>query len=240
LFERWQTSANCALAVLSDYTLEALLGVAANAAKEPDAHGYEIKTYRGDRISLMNPTPDGGFQGKHSFREFMDRYGREARKGDGSKRFTGTHRVGLISPTTGLGLRVRGYDPASDGFDAGAGIAVEMFHPGTGTVAASWSLERLANCWNAKHASAMYVPAEARETGGGTVEYSFGNEVLVGEGTDVFRLLRAIQCGLVWYDPADSIYSSGQPKVRPQWRTASRGLERTMGMLYGSTRRMQL
>ena len=56
--------------------------------------------------------------------------------------------------------------------------------------AASWSLERLANCWNAKHASAMYVSADARETQQGDAEYRFGDEVLIGEGTDVFRLLR--------------------------------------------------
>jgi hypothetical protein len=222
------------------YTLEALLGVAANAAKEPDAHGYEIKTYRGDRISLMTPTPDGGYQGEHSFREFMERYGREAKKGDRSRRFTGTHRVGQISTTTGLGLRVLGYDPASDSFSADAGIAVEMFEPDSGAVAASWSLERLANCWNAKHASAMYVAAEARETADRLAEYRYGDEVLVGEGTDVFRLLRAIYRGVVWYDPADSIYADGQAKVRPQWRTGSRRLEETMRSLYANVRRVQL
>lgn len=211
-------------------------GVAANAAKEPDAHGYEIKTYRGDRISLMTPTPDGGYQGEHSFREFMQRYGREATKGDGSRRFTGTHRVGLVCSTTGLGLRVRGYDPASDSFCSEAGIAVEMFEPDSGAVAASWSLERLANCWNAKHASAMYVAAEARETVDGYAEYRYSNDVLVGEGTDVFRLLRAIHRGVVWYDPADSIYASGQAKVRPQWRTGTRKLREAMGSLYGAVR----
>lgn len=222
------------------YTLEALLGVAANAAKEPDAHGYEIKTYRGDRISLMTPTPDGGFQGEHSFREFMERYGREAKKGDGSRRFTGLHRVGAVSTTTGLGLRVRGYHSSSDSFDAEAGIAVEMFDPETGMVAASWSLERLANCWNAKHASAMYVPAEAGNAADGRPEYRFSDEVLVGEGTDVFRLLRAIHRGLVWYDPADSIYADGEAKVRPQWRTGARKLEQTMQSLYANTRRVRL
>jgi len=220
------------------YTLEALLGVAANAAKEPDAHGYEIKSYRGDRISLMTPVPDGGFQGEHTFREFMGRYGREAQKGDGSRRFTGMHRVGHICSSSGLGMRVRGYDPVSDSFDGAAGIAVELFDPTLGEVAASWSLERLANCWNAKHASAMYVPAEARQLSDGETEYSFGREVLVGEGTDVFRLLRAIHDGLVWYDPADSIYADGTPKVRSQWRTGSRSLEQTMRRLYSEVKLM--
>lgn len=218
------------------YTLEALLGVAANAAKEPDAHGYEIKTYRGDRISLMTPTPDGGFQGDHSFREFMARYGRPAQKADGSLRFTGMHRVGKVCASSGLELRIRGYNGGNDRFDASAGIAVELFDPSTGEVAASWSLERMANSWNAKHASAMYVPAGARTQPSGLAEYCFGNEVLVGEGTDVFRLLRAIHAGLVWYDPADSIYADGKPKVRPQWRTGSRLLAQTMRQLYAEVR----
>jgi hypothetical protein len=170
----------------------------------------------------------------------MERYGREAKKGDGSRRFTGTHRVGQISATTGLGLRIRGYDPEADSFGAEDGIAVEMFDPRSETVAASWSLERLANCWNAKHASAMYIPAEAQDAGDGKAKYRYGNEVLVGEGTDVFRLLRAIYRGLVWYDPADSIYANGKPKVRSQWRTQSRHLETTMRTLYGSSRLLRI
>ena len=221
------------------YTLEALLGVAANAAKEPDAHGYEIKTYRGSRISLMTPTPDGGYQGAHSFREFMERYGRPAQKGDGSIRFTGTHRVGLICEASGLATRVRGYDPADDSFHAEEGIAVELLHPETGDIAASWSLGKMADSWNAKHASAMYVTAEMRSNGAAK-EVRFGHEVLVGEGTDVFRLLRAIHDGLVWYDPADSIYAGGECKVRPQWRTSASKLELTMNRLYAEVRRIVL
>lgn len=221
------------------YTLEALLGVAANAAKEPDAHGYEIKSYRGSRISLMTPTPDGGFQGERSFREFMARYGRPAIKGDGSHRFTGLHRVGKPCSSTGLELRVKGYDAASDSFDASSGIAVEMIDPAAGDIVASWSLERLANSWNAKHASALYVFAEARDAGG-EVQYRYASEALVGEGTDVFRLLRAIHTGLVYYDPADSVYADGDQKVRPQWRMSSANLERTMTKLYSEVRRVAL
>jgi hypothetical protein len=220
------------------YTLEALLGVVANAGKLPDAHGYEIKSFRGDKISLMTPTPDGGYQGTHSFREYMKRYGRPAIKNDGSIRFTGVHRVGLVSPSSGFGLRVRGYHTPSDTFDASAGIAVEMFNPADGTIVASWSLERLANSWNCKHASAMYVPARERisQADPERKEYSYGPHVLVGEGTDVFRLLRAIHKGLVWYDPADSIYATGEAKVRPQWRTSASKLAATMGQLYSASR----
>jgi hypothetical protein len=221
------------------YTLEALLGVCANADKKPDAHGYEIKSYRGSRISLMTPTPDGGYQGEHTFREFMARYGRAAQKADGSVRFTGTHRVGRLCESSGLATRVRGYKPDTDRFDAEVGIAVELYHPETGEIAASWSLGKLADSWNLKHASVMYVPAEMRSLESAK-EVRFGNEVLVGEGTDVFRLLRAIHDGLVWYDPADSIYADGECKVRPQWRTGSSKLEQTMARLYAEVRRIEV
>ena len=96
------------------YTLEALLGITANAKKAPDKYGFEIKSYGGSRISLMTPTPDGGFQGDNSFRKFMARYGRTGKKGDGSLRFTGIHRCGTKNEGTGMTLRVAGYDPEAD------------------------------------------------------------------------------------------------------------------------------
>ena len=224
------------------YTLEALLGVAANAGKAPDAHGYEIKSFRGSKISLMTPTPDGGYQGMHTFREFMARYGRPAVQGDGSLRFTGVHRVGAFNSTTGFGMRIAGYDAASDSFADPAKVAVEMFDPATGDIVASWSMAHLATSWNAKHASAMYVTATERPAIADPAlrEYSFGPTVLIGEGTDVFRLLRAIHTGLVAYDPADTIYAGGEAKVRPQWRTAATSLEATMRQLYAGSRRLTL
>ncbi len=114
-----------------------------------------------------------------------------------------------------------------------------MVDPATGDLVASWSLERLANSWNAKHASALYIFAEARDAGE-EVQYRFAREALIGEGTDVFRLLRAIHTGLVYYDPADSVYANGDQKVRPQWRMSSANLERTMWKLYSAVERVGL
>lgn len=81
--------------------------------------------------------------------------------------------------------------------------------------------------------------AEARDEGG-EAQYRYAREALVGEGTDVFRLLRAIHTGLVYYDPADSVYANGDQKVRPQWRMSSANLEQTMGKLYSNVRRVAL
>lgn len=215
------------------YTLEALLGVRANADKAPDFLGYEIKSFSGSRISLMTPTPDGGFQGDHDFRTFMGRYGRSANAGDGSRRFTGLHKAGVVASASGLLLEVTGYDPSADAFADPDDVAVRLRDPDTGEIAASWSLNRLAGCWNRKHASAAYIPCERREAGDG-YEYHYRPRMFIGEGTDVWRLLRAIHAGVVFYDPADTIYADGKAKVRSQWRINASGLLPAMQRLYAS------
>jgi len=216
------------------YTLEALLGVAANGDKKPDRHGFEIKSFSGSRISLMTPTPDYGYQGKHSFREFMDAYGKPGRKDDGSLRFVGIHRCGAISEATGLGMRVAGLDHETGTFGDPDAIGVELFDPGTGAIAAGWSLDKLANCWNAKHANALYIRCERRDAPT-SYEYSYADRYVTGRGTDVWKLLRAIACGLVFYDPADTIYADGTPKVRSQWRINVTRLPEAMSALYTSS-----
>ena len=216
------------------YTLEALLGVAANGNKAPDRHGFEIKSFTGSRISLMTPTPDYGYQGDHTFREFMQRYGRKGQKGDGSLRFTGIHRCGAVSAATRLGMRVAGYSQEEDAFGDAARVGVELFDPGTGTIVAGWSLDKLANCWNAKHANALYIRAERRESEDG-FDYRYAGSYVTGTGTDVWKLLRAIACGLVFYDPADTIYADDRAKVRSQWRINVADLPKAMAALYAST-----
>ncbi|MCD1623471.1 MvaI/BcnI family restriction endonuclease [Citromicrobium bathyomarinum] len=217
------------------YTLEALLGVVANADKKPDAHGFEIKSYSGSRISLMTPVADYGFEGEHSFREFMERFGRPSLKGDGTHRFVGLHRAGETCTGTGLAMRVTGYDPTTGTFDAENRIGVELFDADDGTIAAGWSIDKLANCWNAKHANALYIPAKCRIGERGGNEYAYGPTWVTGAGTDVFRLLRGIASGLVFYDPAHTIYADGKTKPRPQWRINSSRLPEAMQQLYASS-----
>lgn len=214
------------------YTLEALLGVAANGNKAPDLHGFEIKSFSGSRISLMTPTPDRGFQGENSFRAFMERYGHPGVNGDGSIRFTGLHKCGIVNVKTGLGMRVAGYDREKDAFGKAEDVAVELFHHETGEIAASWSLEKLANCWNAKHANALYITYEKREADESITEYRYSDTWVQGRGTDVWRLLRAIDRGIVFYDPADTIYADNQAKVRSQWRVNVSQLPQAMAVLY--------
>lgn len=217
------------------YTLEALLGVAANGNKAPDRHGFEVKGYSGSRISLMTPTPDYGWQGEKSFREFMARYGKPGQKDDGSLRFTGIYGAGTPNEKTGFVLRVAGFDAENDSFGDPGSIGVEIHDPATDEIVAGWSLEKMANCWNAKHANALYIGFDARERPDGLREYSYAEQWVTGSGTDVWKLLRAIASGLVFYDPADTIYADGKPKVRSQWRINARDLPKAMQLLYASS-----
>ena len=72
------------------------------------------------------------------------------------------------------------------------------------------------------------------------MEYSYGPAILVGQGTDIWRLLRAIHSGAVYYDPADSIYPDGQAKVRPQWRINTKGLKTALEPLYRTVEEIDL
>lgn len=139
-------------------------------------------------------------------------------------------------------LVVKGYDAAQDEFDDPATVAVELRIAASGVVVASWSLERLANAWNDKHASALYISYESRQSSSAEhgSDYRYERKVLVGEGTDVWRLLRAIHRGLVFYDPAHSIYADGKAKVRPQWRVNTKQLGLAAQVLYAEVRSLDL
>ena len=99
---------------------------------------------------------------------------------------------------------------------------------------AGWSVEKMANCWNAKHANALYLNFESRD-GTDVKDYRYASGWVTGSGTDVWKLLRAIDSGLVFYDPAHTIYSDGKAKVRPQWRINAHDLPEAMRALYSSS-----
>ena len=136
-------------------------------------------------------------------------------------------------------MRVTGYDADSDRFGDVDDVAVEIFDPVTGGIVAGWSLEKLANCWNAKHANALYIKCE-KDASADIPRWRYAHDWLTGTGTDVWRLLRAIDSGLVFYDPADSIYADGKAKVRSQWRINSRDLPEAMKRLYARSETVTL
>ncbi|MDC0225003.1 MvaI/BcnI restriction endonuclease family protein [Deltaproteobacteria bacterium] len=206
------------------YTLEALMGIVSNSKKTPDKYGYEIKSYSKSKktVSLMTPTADLGYEGKNNFRDFMSKYGKPKKGGNGRIDYTGRQKSGRINQSTGSVLRVNGYDEATDDFDENTdSINVEIFNNNFAEVASGWSFNKLFESWNNKHQLACYVPYVKREFSGvgHDYEYKFSDKILICEGTNILRLIRSIHLGNVFYDPGHVIYSNGKSKVRPQWRT---------------------
>ncbi len=220
------------------YTLEALLGIPPNADKAPDKYGYEIKSFaKSGKISLMTPTADSGYEGEHDFRGFMARYGLPGKAGDGRVVFSGVYRCNKPNKKTGYVLRVMGYDADKDEFsESTEKIKVVIQDDQKSELISSWSFKKLADNWNRKHASACYVQRERRKHAGETDhgnDYRYFDEVYICEGTDIWRLLRAISKGVVYYDPGHEIYAHGEVKQRPQWRiSVTKKLDETLSHLY--------
>ena len=193
---------------------------------------------------MATPVADGGFEGERPFREFMDAYGRSGKAGDGRKVFTGVHRCGQANVKTGYILSVDGYNPESDTFDSDtAAIQVSLRRIDSDELVAAWSFSKLANSWNKKHASAVYVKRDKRPHPGDDThdyDYLYLSDVFVCEGTNIWRLLRAIHSGMVYYDPAHTIYADNAAKVRPQWRINTARLEESLKQLYREVRIVSL
>ena len=227
------------------YTLEALMGIVSNSKKTPDKYGYEIKSYSKKRkiVSLMTPTADFGFEGNNSFKDFMSKYGRPGTKGDGRVVFTGAHKCGKFNKSTGCTLRVNGYFEDIDDLDQNTDkVNIELFHNKSQEIASCWSFKKLLERWCKKHQLTCYVPYEKIECieQKHDYEYKFGDEILICEGTDLLRLIRAIYLGIVKYDPGHTIYSNKKEKVRPQWRSALTYNYRYIYNLYNSLEKISI
>ncbi len=217
------------------YTLESLLGIPSNSDKNPDKHGYEIKSFSSSRVSLMTPSPDIGFQGRNSFRNFLDRYGKPSPNDPTRLNFNGTHKYGEKCQATGLVLEIRGYDIDAGFSEDPALVSIVLVDLENNEVAAGWSLPHFLQCWNKKHMSAVYIPTERRNCSSSNrhkYEYKYGRTAHFCEGTGIEQLLDAIIKREVVYDPGDTSKSgsTGNPKHRPQWR--ARNLLRALPTLY--------
>ena len=178
------------------YTLEALFGIIPNGLAEPDYHGWELKAYKGGRITLMTPEPDRGFYHENGAKEFALKYGHPT--SDAFVYFTGTHKAGVLCPLTGLTLALKGYDSQGETInDVSGGIYLldEESCP-----VAIWSFSLLLKHWCRKHAHACYVYYNSEKCGGKT-RYTYRSPVYLGEGTDFPKFLDAILAGDVLYDP---------------------------------------
>lgn len=220
------------------YTLEHALGIIPNSDKNGDLYGIELKTHTGPKVTLFTPEPDGGLYAS-DFSAFIMSYGYQ--DAGGCWRVTGVHRANVRCERSGLTLRVRELHPGPDGTPQAAaynpatpltakfGLVDVALIADDGTVAASWSLERLMNCWGAKHNEVVYVPAlklpnpdTAGRMAGFEHSITFGRTVLWCRDTSAERLLQAIGTGVIYLDPAPKLdpVNPSRNKRRAQWRVS--------------------
>lgn len=202
------------------YTLEALLGIIPNSNAEPDYLGWEIKAYSRSRITLMTPEPDGGYYGEKGAKAFVMNYGHNT--SEDTKYFTGTHYANKLCETTGMTMRILGFDPDRPSkIDVDGAICLV---DSNGNEAASWSFSQLLSHWNRKHAFAAYVPYTAE---GEPPSYMYDSPILMGEHTDFGKYINALHSGFIAFDPASKVTktSSGSKiKARSQFRSTVKNL----------------
>ena len=220
------------------YTLEALLGIERNSSKTPDYLGIEIKSFsKSGKISLMTPTADLGDECMMSFRHFMQKYGHESVKRDGSIRFTGMHKFGKKNKKTKLTMEVRGYDMSKDTFiGSDSDILVGLYDCSSDHLVSGWSFKKLFDNWNKKHAEAFYIEYKKRRTDPSyknhDFEYLYTGRVIYGMGTSINNYFKGICKGIIVYDPAHAIYADNTAKQRPQWRVTSTGFFNNIDVFY--------
>ncbi|ENO1233313.1 MvaI/BcnI restriction endonuclease family protein [Vibrio alginolyticus] len=225
------------------YTLEHACGIKPNAEKNGDIYGIELKCFTRKKLTLFTPEPDGGLYAE-SFADFMMKYGYQ--KGE-DYRLTGLHRAYVENEKTKLTLKIRCVHSFKDKREDGRSYT--RYEPGyyqpekpitrqmiemeivledrEGNIAASWSLERILNCWGAKHNEVVYVPAEKQCNDephtlaeGYKWKVKFADEVLWCRDTNAEKLFKAIHSGTIYLDPAPK-YNPSNPKLnkrRSQWR----------------------
>ena len=218
------------------YTLEHALGIIPNSNKDGDLYGIELKTHTQPKVTLFTPEPDGGLYAA-DFVSFMETYG--YRDANGDYRVTGIHRANEQCGKSGLTLCIREQRLGSDGsmqlfpYDRTTPLTPKLdcidvaLVATDGTVAASWSLQRLMNCWGAKHNEVVYIPAtkvanpDAAECAEGYEHHvTLGQKVLWCRDTTAERLLQAIEDGVIFLDPAPKLHATdaSKNKRRAQWR----------------------
>ena len=221
-------STNC-----GGYTLEAELGVTPNGYSEPDFLGWEIKQFgvsnfsriNSARITLFTPEPTDGVYKTEGAETFIRRYGYPDKNGiEDRLNFGGIHKSGIRHKSTNLELQLIGFDAESGRIRNTDGrIALVDIQ---NNEAASWSFSSLLLHWNRKHNKACYVPSLSETKN--VRQYKFGNNIILGTGTDFQRFLGQMACGNIYYDPGIKMESaSNEPtiKKRSQFRINSKYLE---------------
>lgn len=215
------------------YTLEAELGITPNGYSAPDFLGWEIKQYgvkkferlNSSVITLMTPEPNGGIYKDDGVESFLRSYGYADQLGRSDRiNFGGVHKVGAQHKKTNLTLHLIGFDEDTGKIRNTDGKIALMDLKDNET--ASWSFSSLLKHWNKKHNQACYIPSLSQTKP--DRKYKYGDEVLLGVGTDFQLFLKEMSKGDIYYDPGIKMESaSTSPKIkrRSQFRMKSGNLK---------------
>ncbi len=211
------------------YTLEAELGVTPNGYAEPDFMGWEIKQFgvanfnrtKSKAITLMTPEPTDGLYKSQGAEYFVRTYGYKDKRGRPDRlNFGGVHKIGERHHLTNLEMQLIGFDVESGKIRNTNGRISLLDVNGNET--ASWSFASMLKHWNRKHNQACYVPSLSEK--GIERKYKYGNEIILGTGTDFQLFLAQMAIGNIYYDPGIKLENiSTKPKIkkRSQFRIKS-------------------
>uniref|UniRef100_UPI0035BE3B2F MvaI/BcnI family restriction endonuclease n=1 Tax=Gilvibacter sp. TaxID=2729997 RepID=UPI0035BE3B2F len=211
------------------YTLEAELGVTPNGYSEPDFMGWEVKQFgvanfnrtKSKAITLMTPEPTDGLYKAKGAEFFVRTYGYKDKLGRPDRlHFGGVHKVGEKHHLTNLTMQLIGFDNESGKIRNSNGKIALLDENENET--ASWSFVSMLKHWNRKHNQACYVPSLSRQSE--EREYRYGNEIILGTGTDFPMFLSQMANGNIYYDPGiklENISTEPKLKKRSQFRIKS-------------------
>jgi len=214
-------SSNC-----GGYTLEAELGIIPNGYSEPDYLGWEVKQFgvtNFNRISapiitLMTPEPTHGFYKTDGVEAFIRKYGYPDKNGKPDRlNFGGIHKTGILQKGTNLTLELIGFDRDTGKIRNSDGRIALLDANQNET--ASWSFASMLKHWNRKHNQACYIPSLMLNQDGRN--YQYGNNVIMGTGTDFQMFLSEMSNGNIYYDPGiklENISTKPKAKKRSQFR----------------------
>lgn len=212
--------------------MEAELGISPNGYSEPDFMGWEIKQFgvkkfeniKSSIITLMTPEPTDGFYKTKGTEYFIRTYGYPDKLGRPDRmNFGGIHKSGIRHDTTNLELRLVGFDSESGKIRSTNG-RIALIDKNENE-AAAWSYSSMLLHWNRKHDKACYIPSLSETTG--DRKYKYGNNVILGTGTDFQLFLQEMFKGNIYYDPGiklENMSTKPSMKKRSQFRIKSQFL----------------
>ena len=214
------------------YTLEAELGITPNGYSEPDFLGWEVKQFgvanfkriNSSVITLMTPEPTDGFYRTEGTDKFLLKYGYADKTGREDRiNFGGIHKAGIRHSSTNLEMQLIGFDLESGKIRNTNGRIALVDTDGIET--ACWSFSSMLLHWNRKHNQACYVPSLSENNE--VRKYKYGNQIILGMGTDFQLFLKQMAIGNIYYDPGIKMENvSTKPKIkkRSQFRMKSQFL----------------